>query len=74
MNIQNWFPLGLTGLISLQSKGLKNLLQPQFKSINFDNIRVIKPNFMKYTQIHQNWEAWIQQEGDCKGRLYPLIG
>ena len=26
MNIQGWFPLGLTGLISLQSKGLKNLL------------------------------------------------
>ena len=27
MNIQDWFPLGLTGLISLQSKGLSNLLQ-----------------------------------------------
>ena len=28
MNIQEWFPLGLTGLISLQSKGtLKSLLQ-----------------------------------------------
>ena len=27
MNIQGWFPLGLTGLISLQSKGLKSLLQ-----------------------------------------------
>ena len=27
MNIQGWFPLGLTGLLSLQSKGLKNLLQ-----------------------------------------------
>ena len=27
MNIQSWFPLGLTGLISLQSKGLKSLLQ-----------------------------------------------
>ena len=27
MNIQNWFPLGWTGLTSLQSKGLKNLLQ-----------------------------------------------
>ena len=28
MNIQGWFPLGLTGLISLQSKGtLKRLLQ-----------------------------------------------
>ena len=24
MNIQNWFPLGLTGLISLQSKGLSS--------------------------------------------------
>ena len=27
MNIQNWFALGLTGLISLQSKGLSSLLQ-----------------------------------------------
>ena len=27
MNSQGWFPLGLTGLISLQSEGLKNLLQ-----------------------------------------------
>ena len=27
MNIQGWFPLRLTGLISLQSKGLENLLQ-----------------------------------------------
>ena len=26
-NTQPWFPLGLTGLISLQSKGLKSLLQ-----------------------------------------------
>ena len=27
VNIQGWFPLGLTGLIFLQSKGLKSLLQ-----------------------------------------------
>ena len=27
MNIQDWFPWGWTGLISLQCKGLKNLLQ-----------------------------------------------
>ena len=27
MNIQDWFPLGLIGLISLQSNGLKSLLQ-----------------------------------------------
>ena len=35
MNSQDWFPLGLTGWISLQSKGLwRVLLTPQFKSIN----------------------------------------
>jgi len=35
MNIQDWFPLGLTGLISLQSKELKECSPaPQFKSIN----------------------------------------
>ena len=33
MNIQSWFPLGLTGLISLQFKGLSSLLQHQFKLI-----------------------------------------
>ena len=35
-DIQDWFPLGLTGLVSLQSKGLsaKVFLAPQFKSIN----------------------------------------
>ena len=27
MNIQDWFPLGLTGMISLQSKGLSEVLQ-----------------------------------------------
>ena len=35
MNIQDWFPLGLTGLISLLSKGLSRVFSStQFKSIN----------------------------------------
>ena len=36
MNIQGWFPLGLTGLISWQSKGLSRdfFLAPQFESLN----------------------------------------
>ena len=35
MNIQNWFPLGWTGLISLQSKdSQESSPKPQFKSIN----------------------------------------
>ena len=32
VNIQGWFPLGLTGLISLQSKGLESPPAPQFKA------------------------------------------
>ena len=37
MSIQGWFPLGLTGLISLQSKGLwrESSPVPQFESTNF---------------------------------------
>ena len=34
MNIQGWFPLGFTDLISLLSKRLSSLPTPQFKSIN----------------------------------------
>ena len=35
LNIQDWFPLRLTGLISLQSKGVQESSPtPQFKSIN----------------------------------------
>ena len=36
MNIQGWFPIGLTGLISLQSKGLSRV---------FSNTRVQKHQF-----------------------------
>ena len=32
MNIQDWFPLGLTGLISLQSKGLTKVFLLQYHS------------------------------------------
>ena len=37
MNIQGWFPLGLTGLLSLQSKGLSGI---------FSNITVQKHQFL----------------------------
>ena len=42
MNIQNWFPLGWTGWISLQSKGLSRV---------FSNTTVQKHQFFKYVQI-----------------------
>ena len=39
MNIQGWFPLGLTGFISLQSKGLKSSAA-QFESINYSALNL----------------------------------
>ena len=56
MNIQDWFPLGLTGMISLQSKGLKSLLQPpQFKSINSSALSFLYSPTL--TSIHDYWKT-----------------
>ena len=33
LNIQDWFPIGLTGLISLQSKGLSRVSSNKFKKV-----------------------------------------
>ena len=45
MNIQDWFPLGLTGLISLQSNGLSrvfsNTTVQKHQDLNFHYIRVL---------------------------------
>ena len=55
MNIQDWFPLGWTGWISLQSKGLSRFSPtPQFKSINFS-----VPSFLygpTLTSKHDYWK------------------
>ena len=50
MNIQDWFPLGLTGFISLQSKGLSSV---------FSNTTVWKHQFFgarTLTSIHDYWK------------------
>ena len=56
MNIQDWFPLGLTGLISLQSRGASRV---------FSNTTVQKHQFFlslsflyspTLTSIHDNWK------------------
>ena len=57
MNIQAWFPLGLTGWIPLQSKGLSGV---------FSNTTVQKHQFFKrsaffspaLTSIHDNWKNY----------------
>ena len=56
INIQDWFPLGLTGWISLQSKGLsqESSPTPQFKSINYSVLSFLYSPTL--TSIHDYWK------------------
>ena len=54
MNFQDWFPLGLTGLISLQSKWLsRSSPTPQLKSITSALSFLYSPTL---TSIHDHWK------------------
>ena len=56
MNIQDWFPLGLTGLISLLSKGLQESSPvPQFKSINSSALSLLYGPTL--TSINDYWKS-----------------
>ena len=51
VNIQGWFPFGLTGLISMLSKGLSP--GPQFESINFSVLSLLYgPSVHDYWKNH----------------------
>ena len=54
-NIQSWFPLGLTGLIFLQSKGSQeSSLAPQFEGINSSALSLLyRPALIS---IHDYWK------------------
>ena len=55
MNIQDWFPLGLTGWISSQSKGLSKVSPtPQFKSITSSALSFLYSPTL--TSIHDHWK------------------
>ena len=56
MNIQDWFPLGLTGWISLQSKGIsqESSPTPQFKSIHSSFLSFLYGPTL--TSIHACWK------------------
>ena len=77
MKIQGWFPLGLTGLISLLSKGLSRVFQhqsskasslpaPQFESINSSALSLLySPTF---TSIYDYWK---NHRFDCMDLCWP---
>ena len=55
MNIQGWFPLGLTGLISLQSEGLSRV----FSNTSSKSINSLALSFLygsPLTSIHDYWK------------------
>ena len=55
MSIQGWFPLGLTILISLLSKGLSRVFSaPQFESINSSPLSLLDGPAL--TSIHDYWK------------------
>ena len=55
MNIHGWFPLGLTGLTSFQSKGpSKSSPAPQFKSINSLTLSLLYGPAL--TCLHDCWK------------------
>ena len=55
VNIQGWFPLGWTGLISLQSKGLSRVFSnSKFESINSSELRLLYGPTL--TSIHDYWK------------------
>ena len=55
VNTQDWSPLGWTGCISLQSKGLSRVFSPpQFKSINSSALSCLHSPTL--TSIHDHWK------------------
>ena len=56
MTTQDWYPLGWTGWISLQSKGLSSST-PQFKSINSSVLGFLYSPTL--TSIHNHWKSLI---------------
>ena len=55
MNTHDWSPLGWTGWISLQSKGLSRVFSiPQFKSINSSGLSFLYSPTL--TSIHDHWK------------------
>ena len=55
VNIQNWFPLGWTGWISLQSRGLSRVFStPQFKRIDSSVLSFLYSPTL--TSTHDYWK------------------
>ena len=73
MNIQDWFPLGGTGLISLQSKGLLRIFSPtpQLKSMNSSVLSFLYGPTR--TSIHDYWKTIASTRRTFVGKVMSLL-
>ena len=72
MNIQDWFPLGLTGWISLQSKGLSRV----FSNTTVQNINSLALSFLHsptLTSIHDHWKTIALTRRTFVGKVMSLL-
>ena len=72
VNIQGWFPLGLTHLISLLSKGLWESSQaPQFESVSSSVLNIhYSPTF---TSIHGYWKTIALTKQTFVGQVMSIF-
>ena len=64
VNIQGWFPLGLTGLISSQCcprDSQETSPEPQFESINFSSLRILTSIYDYWKNHRFNYTGLCQQ-------------
>ena len=72
MNIQGWFPLGSTGLSSLQSKGLSRVFcNTTFESVSSSELRLLYDPVL--TSIHDCWKAIALTIQIFVGRVTSLL-
>ena len=72
INIQGWFPLGLTGLISLLSKGLSRVFPtPQFKSINSSVLSFLYSPTLR--SLHDYWKTIVLTRQTFISKVMSLL-
>ena len=64
-NIQGWFPLGLTGLISLQSKGLSRVSQESSPAPQFESSSSLVLSILYGPTITSVLDNWKNRTFDC---------
>ena len=69
MNIQHWFPLGLAGLISLQSKGLSRV----FSNTTFHISSSVLNLLYGLTTVHDYWKKHCFDYTDLVIKVMSLL-